>query len=139
MRIKFIFLLFLVMTLMVTSCQKEEEIIPRKEMIPILVDIHLLDGAIQHTRRMDTLAVPDTIQAYEYVLEEHGYTREQFDSTMNYYSRDLRKFERVYQEVLARLNRMETEAREEKEQKMEKKADQEDDQKGRKEEQRPAG
>ena len=107
-------LLTLVFMMTSVSCQDREKI-PREEMVSILVDIHLLDGAIQQDRYRKKLEIPDSLNVYNHVLEKYGYTREQFDSTLNFYSRDPRKFERIYQDVMARLNRMETRAREEKE------------------------
>ncbi len=98
------------------SCQNKDKVIPRDEIVPVLVDIHLLDGAIQRSKYSSEINPPDTIGVYDYVLKEHGYTREQLDSSMNYYTRRPRTFERIYQEVVARLNRMETRVKEEKEQ-----------------------
>lgn len=100
-----------------TACKDDSGKIPREEFIPLLVDIHLLDGAIKQAKYRKSIRVPDSIEVYDYVLSKRGYTRSQFDSTLTYYSRNPREFERVYQEVLARLNRMETDAREEKQQK----------------------
>lgn len=111
---KIIALLLLIMLMATASCRDKDKI-PREEMVSILVDIHLLDGALQQNRYRRELEIPDTLDVYEHVLENHGYTRAQFDSTLNYYSRDPRKFERIYQDVMARLNRMETRAREKKE------------------------
>jgi len=101
------------------ACQKKE-VIPRDELVPVLVEIHLMDGAIRQSRFQDEVQVPDSIDVYEYVLGKHGYTQAQFDSSINYYSRDPRRFEQIYQEVLARLNRMETKVREEKEERKKK-------------------
>lgn len=105
----------LVVMVIAFACQNEKKVIPRDELVPVLVEIHLLDGAIRHTRYRDDVKMPDSIDEYEYVLEKHGYTQAQFDSSMNYYSRYPRRFEQVYQEVLARLNRMETKVKEEQE------------------------
>ena len=110
----------LVVLVIAFACRNEKKVIPREELVPVLVDIHLLDGAIRHSRYRDNVKMPDSIDVYEYVLEKHGYTQPQFDSSMAYYSRDPRRFEQIYQEVLARLNRMETEVREEKEERKKK-------------------
>jgi len=108
-------MLMLAVFVLTFACQNKKKVIPRDELVPVLVDIHLLDGAVRHARYKDEIQMPDNMDTYEYVLEKHGYTQAQFDSSMNYYSRDPRRFEQIYQEVLARLNRMETEVREEKE------------------------
>ena len=111
---KILILLLLAFLIASNSCRDKEKI-PREEMVSILVDIHLLDGMIQEDRYRQRLEIPDTLNVYKQVLDKHGYSRAQFDSTLNYYSKDPRKFERIYQDVMARLNRMETRAREQKE------------------------
>jgi uncharacterized lipoprotein NlpE involved in copper resistance len=95
------------------GCNKDRKIIPRDEMVPILVRIHLMDGTAQIAQYNPEINIPDTMDVYKLVLEDYGYTRAQFDSSLQYYSRDLKKFDRIYQQVLARLNKMETAAQEE--------------------------
>jgi len=111
---KVLAILLLVFLLVSNSCRDKEKI-PREEMVSILVDIHLLDGMIQQDRYRQKMEIPDTLNVYKHVLDKHGYSQARFDSTLNYYSKDPRKFERIYQDVMARLNRMETRAREQKE------------------------
>ena len=94
------------------GCKKDKKIIPRYDMISVLVKIHLFDGAMQISQYNPEVSLSDTLDVYELVLEEYGYTRAQFDSSIQYYSKDLKKFDRIYQEVLARLNKMETAAQE---------------------------
>ena len=107
----------LIVLVIAFACQDKKKVIPRDELVPVLVDIHMLDGAVRHSRFRDDVKMPDSIDVYEYVLERHGYTQEQFDSSMNYYSRNPRRFEQIYQEVLARLNRKETQVKERQEEK----------------------
>ena len=97
----------------VLGCNKDRKIIPRDDMVPILVKIHLMDGAAEISQYNPDIAIPDTLDVYKVVLEDYGYTRSQFDSSLQYYSRDLKKFDRIYQQVLGRLNKMETAAQEE--------------------------
>lgn len=94
------------------GCNKERKVIPRDEMVSVLVQVHLMDGATQIAQYNPEVSVPDTLNVYEAVLENYGYTKAQFDSSIQYYSKDLRKFDRIYQEVLSRLNKMETEVQE---------------------------
>jgi len=95
------------------GCNKDRKVIPRDEMVPILVRIHLMDGAAQIAQYNPEINISDTMDVYKVVLEDYGYSRAQFDSSLQYYSRDLKKFDRIYQQVLARLNKMETAAQEE--------------------------
>jgi len=110
----------LVILIFAMGCQSKNKVIPRNELVKILVDVHLLDGAIQHAKYKDEIQVPDSIDMYDYVLEKHGYSQAQFDSSMSYYSRYPRKFEQIYQEVLSKLNRMETRVKEDQEKQREK-------------------
>lgn len=48
----------------------------------------------------------DTLDIYGAILEKYGYTRVQFDSTVAAYSRRPDLYERVYNEVLMKLNFM---------------------------------
>jgi len=113
---KFLLMPILSLFIVFMGCQKERGVIPRKDMIAVLVDIHLMDEAMQRAKYDKDIALADTLDAYRVVLKGHGYTRAQFDSSLRYYSKDLRKFDRIYQEVLARLNKMEIQDREAKEQ-----------------------
>ena len=94
------------------SDDSKEHIIPKKELIPLLVDMHLMDAMLANSEVREKLVQRDTINYYETVLEEHGYTKARFDSSINYYSRDLKKFDKIYQEVLARLSQKETRVQE---------------------------
>ncbi len=105
----------LILTLLVFGCKKKSKkaVIPKDDFIPILVDMHLMDGMISKGEIREDIIKSDTIDYYKALLRQHGYTKTQFDSSVVYYSRDLKKFERIYQQVIARLNRMETQAHEE--------------------------
>jgi predicted transposase YdaD len=105
--------IFIVGLTLILSCEQEKEIIPRKDMTSILVEVHLMDGSVEISRYEKNINLPDTLNLYKAVLEDYGYTREQFEASLQYYSKNLRKFDRIYQEVLSRLNQMETEAKEE--------------------------
>ncbi|MFP4620999.1 MAG: DUF4296 domain-containing protein [Bacteroidales bacterium] len=104
-------ILFLAL-IMGLGCKKNKKIIPRDEMVSVLVKIHLMDGAMEISQYNPEIDLPDTMDFYKVVLEDYDYTRAQFDSSLQYYSKDLRKFDRIYQEVLSRLNKMETAAQE---------------------------
>ena len=105
-------IIFFTALLFTLGCNKDKKIIPRDDMVSVLVKIHLMDGAMQISQYNPDFSLPDTLDVYEVVLEDYGYTRAQFDTSVNYYSKDLKKFDRIYQEVLARLNKMETAAQE---------------------------
>jgi|SRR6056297_2196753 len=106
-------IVFVIMSLFFLGCQdKEEKIIPKKDMEDILVEMHIFDGMIAHSAYRGQLDSIDTLSYEEAILHRYDYTRAQFDSSLNYYSANLRDFDKIYQAVLNRLNRMQTEAKE---------------------------
>jgi hypothetical protein len=85
------------------------DIIPEKKFISILADIHLADGiGIINVNNNDTFAF-DSAALYGAVLEKHGVTRAQFDSTMLYYTARPGAFTELYNQVMNRLKEMEVE------------------------------
>jgi predicted transposase YdaD len=115
-------ILLLVFIILLLGCNRKRDIIPRRDMVPILVEMHILEGAKQIARYNKNVQVNDTLKADAVVLKKYGYTKAQFDSSMIYYSSDLKKFDRIYQEVIVRLSQMETMAQEEKNRQSDEKA-----------------
>jgi hypothetical protein len=109
-------LLFFLLTILIIigGCadDSEKNIIPRKELIPVLVDIHLMDAMLSDIEYREQIIQSDTADYYKAVIRQHGYSKAQFDSSISYYSQDLKKFDKIYQEVLVRLSKLETEAQE---------------------------
>ncbi|MFW6095224.1 MAG: DUF4296 domain-containing protein, partial [Bacteroidota bacterium] len=75
--------------------------------------VHLMDGLTSFSEYRKGMAQTDSIEYLEAVLKHHGYNKTQYDSSLVYYSKDLRRFDRIYQDVIERLNQMETKANEE--------------------------
>lgn len=107
-------IILIAFTVSAISCKKKNEyIIPRDEFIELMVDVHILDGIMGETKERKKFAKLDSVDYYTALLNDYGYTRKQLDSSITYYSKDLRRFDKIYQEILSRLNRMETKAEEE--------------------------
>ena len=100
------------------GCNNEQKkyIIPKDDFVDILVDIHLMDGIMRQPDLRKSLTKKDTSDYYAAILRTHNYSREQFDSTIVHYSKDIREFDEIYQDVLSNLNQMEAEAEDELEQ-----------------------
>jgi hypothetical protein len=110
-----IFSLFLCLSLF--SCyheNKEIQPIPKKlltrdQMVDIMTDLQLSEGILTF-RRIERLPVPDYgVSLYNKVIEEHQLTREQLQENIDYYNNDPKLMEKIYDEVLARLNKMQSE------------------------------
>jgi len=116
---KYFFPFFAVLVLLAgTGCNNKQKkhVIPKDDFVDILVDIHLLDGIMRQPNFKKSLTKNDTTDYYDAILRSHNYSREQFDSTVLYYSKDIREFDDIYQNVLSNLNQMEAEAEDELEQ-----------------------
>jgi len=80
-------------------------IIPKKDFISILTDIYLSKSyfsseGVYHARWQDTIP-------YNYhIVERHGYQWAQFDSTVSWYCSHAKKYQEVYETVMANLNEL---------------------------------
>jgi hypothetical protein len=87
----------------------KKNIIPEKELVPILTDLFLADGLLETPMVNRWYAQSDTLQAHRDVLKSHGYTKEDMDKTMKYYFiRKPKKLIELYDQALGILSEMET-------------------------------
>ncbi|WP_288019061.1 DUF4296 domain-containing protein [Tenuifilum sp.] len=96
---------YIVLTILVfasVTCKKEKSIIPEKEMVTILTKIYLTDGIISVPSKSSLYRI-DTIGYYEPILEKYGYTAEQFDSSIIFYSKKTEVLDRIYDNVIMQL------------------------------------
>jgi len=112
---RFAFLILIMISLITASCtgQKKksdaENLIPEKELILILEDIHLTDGLLSLPKIYSRFSSLDSIEAYYKVIEKHGYTKENLDKTLKYYFiNDPKKLNKIYDQVLSILSEMES-------------------------------
>lgn len=108
-------IIILISVVMLLSCSGKEEkpdrsgLIPEKQLIPILTEIHIADGLLLNPRIKNWLITVDSISTYHYIIEKHGYTKELFDETMYYYFvRKPKKLIRIYDMILGKLSEMES-------------------------------
>jgi hypothetical protein len=86
-----------------TSCQRDEaEILGRNKMRKVLVDLHLLEGifSVKHP----PLTEREQVYYYEALFQKHKISRADFDSSLVYYTRNPKIYERLYTRVLSDLN-----------------------------------
>lgn len=84
---------------------KNDFLIPEKTFKNILLDVHLVDGYYMMNYAKFTNH-NDTCNFYKQLLSGYGYTKAQFDSTVKYYTLNLKTFDDVYETVITDLNRM---------------------------------
>jgi hypothetical protein len=87
----------------------KKNLIPDKDLISLLTDIHIADGLLTLPRINGWFSNFDSITTYVQVIEKHGYTKEMMDKTMNYYFvNDPKKLNKIYDQVLGILSEMES-------------------------------
>jgi len=87
----------------------KKNIIPEKELVPILTDLFLADGLLIVPNVSKWYIQRDTMGAHRDILEKYGYTKEDMDKTMMYYFiRNPKKLIKLYDQVLGILSEMET-------------------------------
>ena len=103
-------ILILLLVLTFTACQKNkgikgDEFIEREVLVDVLVDIHLMDGVTQD-RKFGRKYDVDSLDIFTPILEKHQVTKQMFDTTMFVYSRNPELLDKVYNDVLIKLNVM---------------------------------
>ena len=92
--------------LIITSCGESEinvpkEVISAEQMIPILVDVHIVEGA-----RNGTLILGDTNDIEDYyakIYEKYNITEETFKRSFSFYNSEPDLFIPIYEKVLDSL------------------------------------
>jgi hypothetical protein len=113
--IRFAFLMLMIISLLAGACTSRKSkpdrknLIPQKDLISLLTDIHIADGLLTLPTINAWCSNLDSITTYIQVIEKHGYTKENLDKTMNYYFvHDPKKLNKIYDQVLGVLSEMES-------------------------------
>lgn len=101
-------------TSLLISCNREKMQIPEgilqpEELVPLLVDIHLIDGILHQEKMIRQEKEDSAYFYYANILTKHGISRPLFDSTIFFYSQYPDAFSKIYDDVLAELSKMEGE------------------------------
>jgi hypothetical protein len=95
----------------VLSCSTEEKpqipenILPEDKIVPLIVDMHLADATLIFLQLDNTQKKFRSDIYYRQIFQKHNITKADFDSSIMYYARIPGHFEKIYDEVLAELNR----------------------------------
>jgi hypothetical protein len=88
---------------------RKRDLIPQRELIPLLTDLYIADGLLQYPAVKNKFYLKDTISSYIDVIKKHGYTKEQVDNTLHYYFvGDPKKLQKVYDLVLENLSELQS-------------------------------
>ena len=110
MRIWFPGIFLIVAALLFSSCGKDKEIkgnefMERDVLVDVLVDIHLVDG-VTNDRKFHRRYETDSIDLLSPILEKHNVSRAMYDTTMAEYLNSPVLLDKVYNDVLIKLNVM---------------------------------
>ncbi|MBR1631313.1 MAG: DUF4296 domain-containing protein [Paludibacteraceae bacterium] len=89
---------------MTTCADRHEDILSTRKMRDVLVDIHTASGMMQASGITGTDNLQRRNAYYQWVLQKHGITQAQFDSSLVYYTAHPNQFENLYAKVQDELN-----------------------------------
>lgn len=92
------------------SCNSKNDniYIPKDKFTTILADLHLVD-AYYSSHYLESKLHNDSANFYNFIISEHGFTREQFDTTLRYYTVHTEVLNGIFEEVITILNKIEQE------------------------------
>ena len=105
------YLSFFIIVLTIFACKSNnpeklivpENIISRENFVELLADIQLVEAALREetltTKKLKELSN----QYYDLLFEKHHITKQKFDSSLNFYKQDLVEFDKIYQDVISKL------------------------------------
>ncbi len=100
--------------LIFASCKDSDEVqqpnglLTQDEMVAVLTDIHLIEGA-----RTGLVIMGDSVggvnEHYKAFFVKHNVTQAQYDSSFVYYSKNPKIFDKIYERVIENLSVIESE------------------------------
>ena len=89
--------------LLLLSCSRNDRIIPKDVMSGIYYDIYMTDEAVNKEYKYRKMV--DTMLLYEPIFKKYGYTTEDYIRSLHYYLARPDKFEDVFEDTKAMLER----------------------------------
>ena len=99
-------LLLLMIAATIVSC-RPKGIMHSWELRSLLVDLHKTDALLQISGLSGPIHKEERNYYYAQVLEQHGVTQAQFDSTLVWYTAHPALFDKIYPKVMAQLEKEE--------------------------------
>jgi hypothetical protein len=91
------------------SANPDATIIPRDSMVQLMADIHLADAILINAVNHRKIQVNQIPAYYSDILQRYNITKTRFDVSLRFYSDDLEKFDKMYDEILSLLNKRQAE------------------------------
>lgn len=100
------FILLFTIFIMVISCKRDplpKNAIPREKFVDVLVDVHIAEGIYRERKRikMDSL---ESAQMYQLVLDKYNITEDELYTTVMYYTRNQKEYDKIYGDVLSKIS-----------------------------------
>lgn len=105
-------ILFFLLVVVLAACDKPvvpkpEKLIREKDMINMLVDVHLAEASYSKFRYDTTMRHNSSVDFYYSVLAKYQVPDSVFEQSYVYYASQPRNFEKMYRKVMNRLSEME--------------------------------
>ena len=102
---RFKYLLFLILTMIVFSCQnRPNEVLPRKKMENVMYDMYIAEALIENDYQKFDL--PEKKEALiDQVLEKHKISEARWDTSLSWYSDNIDQYIQINDSVKSRLQR----------------------------------
>jgi len=111
---KLVIILISISSLIACSSQKTPEyVIPKDKMIDIIVDIHMTDAMMTLVQVRKDIMKEYSSNVYDKIFTQYGYSRQDFDTSIYYYSFNINQYDEIYKEVLSVLSEREALLKEE--------------------------
>lgn len=102
-KVRFVLFSLALVNLLLSSCAKRPEcVLSQSEMEDVLFDLHLTEGVI-NALDIKTTETEKQLLYYDAILASHHTTQTQFDSSIIWYSAHPKRFEKIYLNLLARI------------------------------------
>ena len=107
---RFLPLLIVLIAILAASCNDKPEggsvkIIPEDKMVSLLMDMHLTEAVLTKDGRAPDQKADLALSYYPSVLEKYNVTRAQVDSSVHWYTRHPKIYNRIYEKVVANLEK----------------------------------
>jgi hypothetical protein len=110
-------LMLLLLVAALFSCHNEKDVkppkgsIPQKQLVKILVEIHLLESNAENLMINKDSLLPELKVSYNELFAKNKITVQQFEETFSWYEQNPMKLDALYQEVVAELSKREAHAK----------------------------
>ena len=103
--IRTIFSVILFLMIFHSCTNRPSDILSHKEMTRFLVELHKLDGALA-AKGLGSTDNRENVYYYNALLQKEGITKAEFDSSLVWYAKNPKYFERVYVDVVEKLSKL---------------------------------